>query len=399
MRILWIPHASWRTPQRARDFCFELAGRHEVHVTDWVADFQSPRDFLSFRYARNFVYRRSRDGAITVHGIARISPAIYSRSLRRLNSALFKLQLRQIIRTVRIDVAVGTFVAPPPEVNRLVFDLFDDNVGLWRSYGRATSYADEIATVEQDYLRCANATVAVSTVLCDRLRTSGYQGPLTWIPNGVQLDAFSPAAGEQVRKANGLSGQVVGLVGNHERWLELDRVLEVARLLSDTSATFLIVGRGDAVSRAAKVARAERLSNVRFLGFVPQSHIAAYFSAIDVGLCPYPKDPAADARCPLRLLSHSAAGSAVVCTQLEEVRRMGFPNVILVGDSAVDMASGVREALRRPRQRPPQIAEYDIRALARRYEQVLIGDSPCDPSGPDKPRSWKTSKRVDRQRP
>jgi glycosyltransferase involved in cell wall biosynthesis len=207
------------------------------------------------------------------------------------------------------------------------------------------------------------------------LREGGYQGPLTWIPNGVQLDVFSPAAGQQTRKAHGLSGQIVGLIGNHERWSELERVLDVARLLSDTSAIFLIVGRGAAVSRAADVVRAEGLTNVRFVGFVPQSHIAAYFSAIDVGLCPYPRDAAADARCPLRLLSYSAAGSAVVCTQLEEVRRMGFPNVILVGDSAVDMAMGVREALRRPRQRPPHIAEYDIRALARRYEQVLIGDS------------------------
>jgi glycosyltransferase involved in cell wall biosynthesis len=387
MRVLWIPHAAWSTPQRARDFCHELALRHVVHVTDWVADFQSPRDYLSSRYIRNFIYRRGTDGPITIHGIARISPAIFSRHLRQLNAALFKLQLAQIIRTTRIDVVVGTYVAPPPRVPRLVFDVFDDNVGYAEIYGRSRELAGEIAASERAYLQRADAVVAASSVLVERLRAGGYKGPLACIPNGVRMDEFSKEAGEHVRTRLGISGPVVGLIGNHDKSVELDRVLEVARVLADTSATFLIVGRGSALPRAARLARLRRLDNVRFVGFVPPQQIAAYFSAIDVGLCPYSRNRAADAASPMRLLSHSAAGSTVVCTRLEEVRRMALPNVVLVDDSPEDVARGVREALRHPRGRSPRIADYDIRQLARRYEQVLTGNDgaggTCKSNSPD----------------
>src|ERR1043166_1869319 len=54
MRILWVPHTSWHIPQRAHLFCRALAERHEVHVSDWVADFSSLRDYFSLRYLQNF---------------------------------------------------------------------------------------------------------------------------------------------------------------------------------------------------------------------------------------------------------------------------------------------------------------------------------------------------------
>jgi hypothetical protein len=55
--------------------------RHELHVTDWVADFASPRNPVS-RYLRNFTYRQRCDGRIWVHGI-RLSPALFLPALRR----------------------------------------------------------------------------------------------------------------------------------------------------------------------------------------------------------------------------------------------------------------------------------------------------------------------------
>jgi hypothetical protein len=294
--------------------------------------------------------------------------------LRQLNSQLFAAQLRHVIRWARIDTVVGTYVAPPPTARRVVFDVFDDNVGYARTYARSKALADEIADAERSYLCRADAVVAASSVLADRLRGRAYTGPLATIPNGVHLDAFSPTLGQQVRARLGLSRSVIGLIGNHDRWPELEKLLEIAGRLADTSATFLVVGRGHALPRAIAIARRRGLNNIRFVGFVTPTDVGAYFSAVDVGLCPYARNPAADAASPLRLLSYSAAGCAVVCTRLEEVRRMAFPNVILADDTAEDIARGVREALGRPRERPPQIAEYDIRALASQYEHVLAGN-------------------------
>ena len=157
MKILWVPHTGWHIPQRAHLFCRALAERHEVHATDWVADFASPRDYLSRRYLRNFTFRQYRDGKITVHGIPRISPALPFRSVRRLNTIVFSRAVDSIVKRYSIDVVVGTFVLPPPRAPRVIFDLSDDNVAYWKSYGTVASYADEIEETERQYLRAAHA--------------------------------------------------------------------------------------------------------------------------------------------------------------------------------------------------------------------------------------------------
>src|SRR5690242_3334232 len=121
MKILWIPHTAWHIPQRAHLFCRILAERHEVHVTDWVADFTRPRDFFTLRYLRNFRYRQYYDGRILVHGVPRIAPALFSRALRRWNEGSFSRLIERLIARYGIDVVIGTFVVPPPAAPRLVF--------------------------------------------------------------------------------------------------------------------------------------------------------------------------------------------------------------------------------------------------------------------------------------
>ena len=95
-------------------------------------------------------------------------------------------------------------------------------------------------------------------------------------------------------------------------------------------------------------------------------------SALDVGLCPYMKTPGADASCPMRLIMYSAMGLPTVCTDLESVRRMDWPNVVLVEDSAHSMTQGIDQALQMSRIRPSQIDEFDLTYLTQNYEKVLL---------------------------
>jgi glycosyltransferase involved in cell wall biosynthesis len=371
MHILWIPHAGWHIPQRAHIFCRSLSERHVIHVTDWVADFASPGDYLSRRYLRNFRYRRYQDGRIHVHGIPRISPAIYVRLLRVLNTHIFALSVARIISRHAINVVVGSFLVPPPRAARIVFDLFDENVVNWRSSSQAPAYADEIERVEYAYLQTADAVVASSSVLVDKARALGTRGPVHLIPNGVDLQRFAHANGMGVRRQLGLQGRVVGLVGNNDKPAELDKVLSAAKALCDQELTFLIAGRGAAMAGAAKRACDEGLCNVRFLGYIPPDQVPDVLSALDVGLCPYAKTPMDDARSPMRLIAYAAAGLPTVCTDLVEVRRLQFPSVVLVDDSVQAFAEGIRCALSMPRIRPAQIEDYDINRLVKRYEAVL----------------------------
>jgi glycosyltransferase involved in cell wall biosynthesis len=341
-------------------------------VTDWVADFASLRDYFSKRYLCNFVYRRYRDDRINVHGIPRVSPSLFSHALRRLNTAVFARLVDHIIKSYSIDVVVGTFVVPPPPKSpRLIFDLFDENVTSWRDNGRGHGYADEIAEIESAYLCQADAVVAASSVLVDKAHGLGVRGPVHHIPNGVDLGLFRQFDAGKVRAQLGISGPLVGSVGNHDRYSEIEKVLGAARMLSDREVTFLVAGRGSAVPAAQRQARREGLSNVIFTGYVPSQEAVRVMDALDVGICPYSKTPMDDARSPMRLLMYAAVGLPTVCTDLESVRRLGFANVILVNDDARSLAEGVERALSMRREEPPGIEAFDVSCLVEQYEAVL----------------------------
>jgi len=372
LRILWIPHAAWRIPQRASVFCRALSKTHEVHVTDCAADFYTWHDYIGLRYLRNYFYRISRDGNITVHGIPRFSPALYSASLRRWNAVVFSACVDRLIRKYCIDVVVGTFAVRPPKAPRLIFDLFDDNIALWRQYSRRMDYAGEIESTENDYLQSADAIVAASSVLAEKARALTSR-PIHHIPNGVDLDLFKNTGGALFRARWKVTDEIVGVLGNHDKPEELLKILETAKILSKLPLTFLVAGRGSAVPKAKRRASIEGLTNVIFLDGVAMEKAAEVVSAFDVGLCTYSKTPADDARSPMRLLMYAAAGLPIVCTDLEEVRRMQLPNVVRVEDNPKAYADGILRARRMPRSVPSQILAYDLHRLVEKYEGVLKG--------------------------
>ena len=373
MKILWIPHASWHIPQREHLFCRALAERHEVHVTEWAADFTSLRDYLSLRYFQNFTYGKYRDGSLTVHRIPRFSPALYVPALRRMNTAIFSRIAQRIIDLYQIDVVVGTFPLPPAKAPRLIFDLFDDNVAYWLNFGRVPGYADEIAQTELSYLQNADAVVAASSVLVDKAHALKARGPVYLIPNGVDLCLFQNMNRGSIRKQLGIQGTLVGSIANYDRPGELDNVIEAAKALAGSDIAFMIAGRGTEMRSAMRRAEREVLTNLIFRGYVAPNEAPGLISAFDVGLCAYSKSLMDDARSPMRLLMYAAAGLPTVCTNLEEVRRMQFSNVVLVEADAQSLVEGIKQALQLPRVRPPQIEMYDLRNLVEQYEAVLQG--------------------------
>jgi glycosyltransferase involved in cell wall biosynthesis len=371
VRILWIPHAGWHIPQREHLFCRALADKHEVHVTDWVADFHTPLDYLSRKFARSLIPGTYQDGAIMVHRVPRISPALPFRSLRQLNASIFLKTAQHIVDHHNIDVVVGTFVTSPPSAPRLVFDLFDDNVSFWRTGGRSHAYADEIEEVERRYLNEADAVVAASSVLADMARAAGTSRPIHHIPNGINLRAFDGLQRDVVRRELGMTGSVVGSIGNHDSVGEIDKLLAAAQMLAPDGVQFVIAGRGSAVPYTVERVWRENMTNVTVQDYLAPDEARKLAVALDVGLCPYVKTTMDDARSPMRLLMYAAAGIPIVCTDLEEVRRIKFANVVMVEDDVIEFAEGIRRALSIPLGRPPEIAHFDLPLLVHTYEAIL----------------------------
>jgi glycosyltransferase involved in cell wall biosynthesis len=374
MNILWVPHAPWRTPQRARFFAETLSARHRVHVIDYDADFTRLQDFLSKRYARNFFPRRWESAGVSVHHLPRVSPALFSQRLRQLNAGMFRRTLDRVIREGQIDVVVGTFVAPHPDGAPTVTDVFDDNAGFWQSYGLNKGYAREIADSEERWIRGSQSVVTVSSVLAESVRARSPGSEVVHIANGVDLSRYVPDK-HTARRVLGLPGgaTLVGNIGALDHEHEALRVLAVAeRLRGLPGAEVLVAGRGAAMPLLEREAARRGLSNLRNVGFLSGDALLLHFQALDIGLCPYSAiSPGDHARVPMRLLHYSATGSRVVCTRLTEVERMGFENVVLTADTDEAFAQGVLEALDRPVALPSALDRYDQGRLSRAYEAVL----------------------------
>lgn len=367
MKILWIPHDSWQNPQRAKIFCQKLSEKHEVHVTDWNASMNKISDFVSLEYVMNFFYRTYKDRNITVHHIPRISPALFSKRLRDFNSKLFLHYVQKIIDNNEIDAVIGSFVCPPPNAKKLVYDIFDDNPAYWREFGNVLEYADEMEKVEILYLKKADEIIVVSNSLLDNV--AKYEN-VHLIPNGIDLSKFKNVNIENVRlirKRLNSKRPIIGFIGNHGTFSGLSNVIEVANKITDVD--FLIVGGGSEVEMFKHVEK--KSSNIVFTGKVEFSNIQDYYNSIDIGLLPFIKKDFTDNACPIKLLEYTAAGKPVVSTDLEEVKRMNFSNVILVKDNPKSLAEGIKKALNTQLEIPEKIKEYDINRLVEKYEEIL----------------------------
>jgi glycosyltransferase involved in cell wall biosynthesis len=350
---------------------------HQIHMTDWDADFSRLRDYLSWRYVTNAFPRRWSDRGIIVHHIPRISPAVFSPRLRQLNEVLFQRHLERIIRDYGIEVVIGSFVTSPPRASRLILDVFDDNIAYWNEYSVHKSYATDIADHERHWARVSHKVVAVSSVLRDRLYSRYHIVPerMEIVPNGVRLDVYRPAPDQRaVQQSLGLDPRLtyVGNIGSLNRRPEAVRILEVAkRLKSYPHIRILLVGAGREIPFIRQQAQTLKLSNVLMAGFYEGETLIRYFQAIRIGLCPYHLTEGLRAASPLRLLHYSAAGAIVVSTAADEVVRMGLSNVVFAPDDDSAFADTVVRALDVTPHVPTGIAAYDLQRLATRYLSLL----------------------------
>lgn len=374
MRILWIPHTGWHIPQRAHLFCRSLSGQHEVHVTDWVADFTRPSDYLSRRYLRNFTYHRRRDNDITVHGIPRISPALFSPNLRRINQRIFSRYVQRITDQYQIDVVVGTFLASPPAGPRLVLDIFDDNPAYWREYRGRKGLACEIEATEAEWATKADAIVTVSSVLKDKWARKGLNS-VEVIPNAINLERFRSIDREEARRLFGLSSErkVVGFVSRFGEFSGLLTYLRAVKEMDDAALQHLVVGDGELLPQARRFVKDNNLPNVVFTGWVGAEEVTSAYAALDVGVIPFDLSAFTHSAFPIKLLEYLAAGANVVSTSLEEVKRLAFDAVLLADTEPASFAQAIKTAVTRPHREAPDLRAYSISELTNRYEKILRG--------------------------
>jgi teichuronic acid biosynthesis glycosyltransferase TuaH len=186
----------------------------------------------------------------------------------------------------------------------------DDYVAGAGLMGRS---ARRLRAEEKRAVAQANVVTAISPLLAQRW--SALRGtPVPLIPNGCTPVRASPAG--LPRAVRELPRPVAGLVGTLNARIDL----ELAEAITQAGFSLLVVGPHDPRWEPRRFAALTARPRVHYAGLVPESEVAAYIAAIDVGLTPYLDTAFNRASFPLKTLDYLSAGRPVVSTDLPAAR-------------------------------------------------------------------------------
>ena len=203
--------------------------------------------------------------------------------------------------------------------------------------------------------------------LVDRLKS--FQNRAVYIPNGVSMSRI--ACGERDRtRADGLQGKkVVSLIGltSSPSLFFVDALALAARAGAQSSSSLWLE---EAISPPHRGALLASSGCHLCHGMGSQHQIGHYFAATDLGLYPGDSKPYFDAACPLKVLEYTAARRPVVATDLEELRRLAFPNVRLAPPDPERFASAIMTSLCEPTEFA-DVSGFEWATLAQTVRQTL----------------------------
>ncbi|HEY0797178.1 MAG TPA: glycosyltransferase family 4 protein [Acidisarcina sp.] len=205
---------------------------------------------------------------------------------------------------------------------------------------------------------------------------------ILWIPHGVDL-MMNP----QPRPAPADGVFTVTYIGAHNRWNDLDPILDAAKLLQ-SSSQIKIVFRfvGDGACRPALIRRVETegIANAEFLGARPKNEIPALLHSSDAFILNNRVDEVSKGWMSFnKVYEYLAAGRPVVfgcCTPINPVHESGAGLLVDAGN-ATQIAKAVEALASQCPERLEQLGHqgrlhieqhYDVRYLVDRFEAMAF---------------------------
>jgi colanic acid biosynthesis glycosyl transferase WcaI len=335
-RFYWPDYAA--TAQILHDLAEHLAGRDwSVDVISAAAEYAADGTTLPRAERHNNVSiwrttspradRRSAAGSLAEYG-AYTKGAV---------ARLLRLQRPSIVVAMSDPPMLGAALLPVARVKRSRFvhwvqDIHPEiasRVGPLPSSGPVYHGLEALARATS---RGADLTVTIGPAMAAHLvKTGAPEGKIAVIPNWIDTDALRPVP----RATNALAAElgvgdrfVVLYSGNAGRAHPFDTVLgAMERLKDDGGVEFLFIGGGPGLAELRRDAATRRITNARFLDYLPRERIVE---------------------------SHSLAAACLV-TESTDVAGLLFPSksigiiacarpLLFVGDDASEVAALVRTA-------------------------------------------------------
>ncbi|HXW51421.1 MAG TPA: glycosyltransferase family 4 protein [Candidatus Acidoferrales bacterium] len=213
----------------------------------------------------------------------------------------------------------------------------------------------------------AAATAGILSTLTSKKRVAPSK--VFFLPNGVDTHAITPVTrDEALLDELGLRGKSVFLyAGNHGAVAGLETLVRTAKLLERSNSVILFVGDGQEKPDLVRLASAQGLGNVRFVGAKPVEEMPRYHSIALATIVHVRKGDLFKATRPAKLFTSLACGvPAIYCGEGEAadlVRQEGV-GLVVPPEEPAELAKAIETLEAQPRLRADMAVK--ARVLAER---------------------------------
>lgn len=324
MNLLLIPHLpEYNT--RGYQLAKQLSKNNTVHFILWnmpyPITFTNILDNLinSWRY-----YEQEREG-IVIHKIRRL-PFFFP----LINKWLFKKQINKIFKECDIDFIFSESyfneIEPPLDLP-IIYDLVDDHEAFSEIYGSSIYKLGykilQVRKTIHNQIKNSIAVIAVSENLVKYARKI-RKNNIYKVANRVE--------GWVIRKKY-FEGEKHSLVyvANFGKWSEVYSLLYTIKKLKIEypNIKLVLIGDGPEITGAKEIVNKSELNkNVNFLGMITnRKTLFKEINKYEVCLNISEKNKFRDSASPMKVFEYSALGKKIVSTNLNEVKKLNFPNI------------------------------------------------------------------------
>jgi glycosyltransferase involved in cell wall biosynthesis len=208
----------------------------------------------------------------------------------------------------------------------------------------------------------ADMVLTTSPATAEELRALNPQA--RFLPNAV--DARLVVSPEAVRTLRGRPRQI-GFLGVISPRTDIDLLAAVATGVP--GAELVLVGWID--GREQEMQKVLKLSNVRFMGWVPFDRVSSHIDSFDVCIIPHRDHPLTRSQSALKLYQYLARGKPVVTTPINGAEDLG--SLIRVARTREEFVRMVAESCAEPEDDPAAIARRVAAAAANTWD-VRVGE-------------------------
>jgi len=319
-RVLFIENTGVRAP-RVGDF-----GRIRDRFRNW---FKSTRGFHD-------VHEN-----LTVFSPL-ILPFPYMKVALWFNRFLLSGAIDKWMRVNRFHDPVLISFLPTPLVQQVIEDI-DPLVVIYycaNDMSGGSVGAAKLRRYEHDFLSRSDAVFCNSHALLER--ATPFNRRTFLFPAGVDFQKFEDAreSASIPPELAVLPRPLIGYVGSISAVFDQALMVQAARALPE--ASFVLVG-----PESADVSALRACPNIHLLGKRPHSEVPAYIKAFDVALIPYVRNAFTDAVYSCKLNEYLAMGTAVVATNMRELRLYAerYGDVLRLTETPEDFVTAIHSAL------------------------------------------------------